>query len=361
MSDRQNVIENFLASTGWQDAQRLSLTADASTRTYLRLTRNGETALLMDAPPVAETASCPQGATEEERKALGYNAEARLAGPNLHAFVEIARMLRKTGLCAPEIFAHDASVGLALIEDLGDNLYTHHSISPQAESEAYAVAVAALAHLHQAELAWPNTPDYCVQDYDALAMMAEVTLLPEWYLPFSTGIALSDENSQEYISIWRALLQGVSAPSVFVMRDYHAENLLWLDNKAGIRRAGIIDFQDGLKGQPAYDLVSLIEDARRDVSEVLAVDLKDQYINHMRNADSAFDVAGFERDYAILAAQRNAKILGIFARLVQRDGKPKYKALLPRVEDHFRSDIARSGLEPLREWVQLNLPGLGAS
>ncbi|MCI5047531.1 MAG: phosphotransferase [Aquisalinus sp.] len=358
MSDRQDQIEAFLKQAGWQNASREALTADASTRTYHRLGHGGKNALLMNAPLSAEQPCCPPVATPEERRSLGYNAEARLAGPNLHAFVETARLLREAGLSAPDIYAFDAGTGLALIEDLGDDLYARYIASPDKERDLYAIAVEALAHLHQFKGAWPVSSDYTFQEYDDVALLAETRLLTQWYLPYRRGLVVTDQMLQDYDGIWMELLEKLTSPAVFVMRDYHAENLLWLPGRDGIRRTGVIDFQDGLIGQPAYDLVSLLEDARRDVLLDLVQEMRGRYVRCMKASDNNFSQAAFESDYSILAAQRNAKILGIFARLVKRDGKPKYDGLLPRVEQHFRRDLARPGLERLRDWVKNSLPTL---
>ncbi len=358
MSDRQDQIEEFLKEAGWHRASRDALTADASTRTYQRLAREGKNALLMNAPLSAEQPCCPPEATPEERRSLGYNAEARLAGPNLHAFVETARLLREAGLSAPEIYAFEAGTGLALIEDLGDNLYARYITSSEQEHKLYASAVEALAHLHQSVPGWPVSPNYTLQDYDDVALLAETRLLTQWYLPHRDGLTLTDQMVQDYEGLWTELLKNLSSPAVFVMRDYHAENLLWLDNRDGIRRTGVIDFQDGLIGHRAYDLVSLLEDARRDVPLDLVQEMRGMYVKRMKAFDNNFSQDAFESDYSILAAQRNAKILGIFARLVKRDSKPKYDGLLPRVEAHFRRDLARPGLERLRDWAKTSLPTL---
>ncbi|MCI5044795.1 MAG: phosphotransferase, partial [Aquisalinus sp.] len=245
------------------------------------------------------------------------------------------------------------------IEDFGDNLYARYITSSEQERELYASAVEVLAHLHQFKCDWPATSDYTLQEYDSVALSAETGLLTQWYLPYRDGLALTDQMLRDYEGIWAELLEKISSPAVFVLRDYHAENLLWLEGREDIRRTGVIDFQDGLIGQPAYDLVSLLEDARRDVPLDLVQEMQDLYITRMSAYGENFNQSELDTDYSILAAQRNAKILGIFARLVTRDGKPKYDGLLPRVEQHFRRDLARPGLERLRDWVKTNLPSLG--
>ena len=190
-------------------------------------------------------------------------------------------------------------------------------------------------------------------DYDALALEAEALLLIEWYWPLKKGAPAAENLCTEYVALWRETLTGLSAPHTFVLRDFHAENLLWLPAREGVKRVGVIDFQDALYGAAAYDLVSLLEDARRDVDPALAESMIAYYL---RFGGPQLDAEGFRRDYAILAAQRNAKILGIFARLAKRDNKPRYLDLLPRVEGHFRRDLARPALAPLRAFFAKHLP-----
>lgn len=355
--DRQAARAAFLAAAGWAGAEVRPLAGDASTRSYERLFLGGRTALLMNAPPAAEGAPCPPGAGADERRRLGYNAMARLAGPNLNAFLAVAETLRAAGLSAPEVYAADAATGFALIEDLGDDLYSRAIAAGADERALYEAAVDALLALGAARPAPPKTPDYAMLDYDRVAMEAEVGLLPEWWRRLRGGASAPSSLTAEYFAAWAGLLGSLSAPSLMALRDYHADNLLWLPGREGPARVGIIDFQDALVGQPAYDLVSLLEDARRDVGEELAEAMIARYCARARGAGS-FDEEAFRRDYAILAAQRNAKILGIFARLVLRDGKTRYAALLPRVEAHFRRDLARAPLAPVRAVIERHFPEL---
>ncbi len=358
-SSRAAMRADFLSRSGWGSARAEPLAGDASTRSYERLQLGGAKALLMNAPPAAEGAACPEDATPEERRALGYNALARLAGPNLHAFTSIAEALRRSGLSAPEIYAADAKAGFALIEDFGDALYARAIPAGADEKSLYAAAVEALLHLCKAHPSVEASADYAMLTYDRKALEAEVALFVEWYWPFRKGGRPNSSLEAEYFAAWAPVLDALSKPSGLVLRDYHAENLFWLPGREGARRTGIIDFQDGLIGAAAYDLVSLLEDARRDVPEDLAAGMIERYCGGARDL-GPFDEAGFRRDYAILAAQRNAKILGIFARLVQRDRKPRYESLLPRVEAHFRRDLARPALAPLRAFFAAHFPDLAA-
>ena len=345
-----------MIDAGWGDADAAPLAGDASTRSYQRLVRNGTPAVLMIAPPGAEAPACPREADDAARRALGYNAMARLAGPNMNAFVALSRALRDAGLSAPEVYAADPEAGYALLEDLGDDLFARVA-GKVSEETLYKAAIDALAALHAHAPARPANDEYAMLDYDALAMEAEAALLIDWYWPLKKGAAPSSDLNTEYIELWRKILSQLSAPHVFVLRDFHAENLLWLPDRKGVQNVGVIDFQDALYGHDAYDLVSLREDARRDVDPALAAAMIGYY-RSLAGAD--FDGAGFDSDYAILAAQRNAKILGIFARLAKRDNKPRYLDLLPRVEAHFRRDLERDALAPLAVFFAKHFPELAS-
>jgi aminoglycoside/choline kinase family phosphotransferase len=343
---RADARRAFLEREGWGSATAEPMTGDASTRSYERLTLGRERAILMNAPLAAEGAACPPDASPDERQRLGYNAMARLAGPNLNAFVAVANAARAAGLSAPGILAADPATGFAIIEDLGDDLYARAIPGGAPEVELYETAIDALLALRAAAPAAPKTAAYEMLAYDRTAMEAEVTLVPDWYWPHLKGGPAGEEIRRDYVAAWAPVLAQLPPPSMIALRDYHAENLLWLPDRKGFRRAGIIDFQDGLFGNPAYDLVSLLEDARRDVPAPLAEAMIRRYVEGAR-AQGPFDEASFRRDYAILGAQRNAKILGIFARLIHRDGKPRYAEFFPRVEAHFRKDLAHPDLAPV--------------
>lgn len=350
----KTAIADFLAANGWPDAKLTPLAGDASTRSYLRARKGDEQAVLMIAPPGAEAACCPPGASDEERRALGYNACARLAGPNLSAFTAIAKALNDAGLSAPKIFAADTVSGFALIEDLGDDLFARVAGAVD-EELLYSAAVDVLVSLRISPPAIPSGDDYKMLSYDQLALETEARLLLEWYWPLKKGNDAEPAVTKEFVSIMTELAGLLSPPSVMVLRDYHAENLLWMPHQDGIGKVGLIDFQDGLVGSPAYDLVSLLEDARRDVSAPLAEKMFEKYAASLDGRDG-YDRGQFETDYAVLAAQRNAKILGIFARLAKRDHKPRYLDLLPRVEAHFRRDLSRPQCAPLSAFFQKHLP-----
>lgn len=348
---RAELRRAFLDASGWGAATAMPMAGDASTRSYERLRLGDRVAVLMNAPPAAESAACPANASPAERRALGYNAMARLAGPNLNAFTAIAEALRSAGLSAPEIFAADAGSGFAVIEDLGDDLFARTIPAGADEVALYAAAIDALLALHEAAPAAPNGPGYQMLTYDRTALEAEVGLVTDWYWPHLKGETASEAVKADYAGIWSGVLAKLPAPSTMVLRDFHAENILWLPARDGFRRAGVIDFQDGLIGSAAYDLVSLLEDARRDVAPDLASAMIARYAAGAARF-SDFDEAAWLRDYAILGAQRNAKILGIFARLIRRDGKPRYADFFPRVEGHFARDLRHPDLAPVARFFR---------
>jgi hypothetical protein len=354
---RKQERAEFLNDAGWGAATARPLAGDASTRSYERLEMGGRRALLMNAPPKAETAPCPPEASPAERRRLGYNALARLAGPNLNAFIAIAETLRRAGLSAPAIYAADAARGFAVIEDLGDDLFVRAIPAGADEETLYASAIDALLLLRKAAPAAPKSAQYTMLSYDRTALESEIALIPEWYWPHVKGEAATADVIADYAAAWAPVLDRLTPPSTVLLRDYHAENLLWLPGRQGAARVGVIDFQDGLVGAPAYDLVSLLEDARRDVSPALADRMIARYCAGAARL-GAFDEDAFRRDFAILAAQRNAKILGIFARLVRRDRKPRYLDFLPRVEAMFRRDLEDEALAPLRQFFARNFPEL---
>ncbi|MEM6537434.1 MAG: phosphotransferase [Pseudomonadota bacterium] len=355
---RSDERDQFLRDAGWADAKIVTLKGDASTRSYARLTRNDQTAILMDAPNRLEKSACPQDATHEERRALGYNAEARLAGPNLNAFIQIAKALSKAGFSSPSIIHSDADVGFLLLEDLGDDLYTTAIAHGADENLLYEAAIDCLVDLHASSFQVPQSDEFCLLSYDTVALKRETKLLTDFYVKHTQGHDPSPDLVDQLDAQWNHVIELLPEPSVMVLRDYHAENLLWLPERTGIKRVGLLDFQDGLVGHPAYDLVSLLEDARRDVASDLASAMLDRYIEKARNSISGFDAEQFKRDYAILGAQRNAKILGIFARLIDQDNKPKYSPFLPRVRGHFRQNLAHPSLSGVREVIPHLSPSL---
>ena len=355
--ERAEAIDAFLKSAGWGTAARAPLPGDASTRRYVRLKMNGKSAMLMDQPQHAETPAAAADATPEQRRALGYNAIARLAGADCSRFVATSNFLRANGLSAPDIYASDVKQGLVVIEDLGDGLYADVLADGADERALYETAAEVLARLHAANapaLLPPATPFFA---YDETAQLAEVDLITEWFMPVALGRAATHGETEDHRNLWRhALAEARRAPSVFVHRDYHAQNLMWLEGRDGVARVGLIDFQDAVAGSKAYDLISLIEDARRDVAPEIGEATTRHYLARMKAQGTPLDEAQFRAHMAVMAAQRNAKIAGIFARLYKRDGKPRYLDYLPRVWGYLNKDLDHPALGGLKAFYDRVIP-----
>jgi len=318
---RHDLAEGFLASTDWRGAASRPLAGDASNRKYDRITADGmPSAVLMDAPP--ET------------------------GEDVRPFTAIARHLRGIGLSAPEIYAEDAAHGFLLIEDLGDDLFARVlDARPELETQLYQTAIDALIVAQQAK-------GPALAAYDAEAMAAAAIPLTDWYLPHSTGTATPDRLGREYDRLVRDMLGCLTADeAVLVQRDYHAENLLWLPERQGDARVGLLDFQDAMLGHPAYDLASLLKDARRDVAADVQRDMLEYYLTR-----TGADATRFAAAYAACSAQRNLRIMGVFARLCVRDGKPSYPDLMPRVWGNLMDDLLHPALADLRRFIEAHVP-----
>ena len=347
---RSKGATDILRAAGWQDARRDFMLGDASTRAYERLTKpDGSRAFLMISPPR------PGG--PPVRYGKPYSAIAKLA-ENIRPFVAIDRVLREDGLSAPQIYAADLASGFAVLEDLGPEGVVDENGPIR---ERYAEAAAALAHIHARPrsdtIAMDDSTIYRIPPYDLDALLIEIELLLEWYAPHIAGAQLSSGQRATFINLWRQIaIEIVNAPATWTLRDYHSPNLIWLPQREGVKRVGIIDFQDCVMGHPAYDVVSLLQDARVTVPDELELRLLGHYAQSRRADAPDFDMAGFARAYAILGAQRATKILGIFARLDKRDRKPQYLAHLPRVTRCLRKNLAHPALAPLRDWHIANLP-----
>ncbi|HUO94161.1 MAG TPA: phosphotransferase [Rhizomicrobium sp.] len=356
-SEREEAMRDFLARAGWADAKLSPLPGDASTRRYLRANGGARKAMLMDQPQGAETPACPPGATPDERRALGYNAVARLAGADCARFVAVAGFLRRQGLSAPDIFAADTRQGFVLMEDLGNDLYADVLADGADEIELYRAAIDALASIHTQSAPQSLAPGKALYPYDDVAMSAETDLMTEWYLPLALGRPARDDETEEHRALWEKALAALQSLSpVFVHRDYHAQNLIWLPERRGNARVGVIDFQDAVAGARGYDIISLMEDARRDVAPELSEAMTDHYLAAMAKAGNPLDGDAHRAEMALLAAQRNAKIVGIFARLYKRDGKPRYLDYLPRVWKYLDRDLRHPSLAQLKAWYDKKLP-----
>ena len=349
-SRRLMTIRRFLDESGFADAERRHLQGDASTRTYERLVQGARRAVLMNAPRRPDGPSVHGG--------LPYSAIAHLA-EDVRPFVAMARALRALGLSAPDIYAADLGEGLLVIEDLGgDGVVAGDPPAPI--EERYAAAIDVLATLHRAPApeVLPVAPrvDHRLPTYDRDAFLIEVELLVDWYLPRRGG-AIDEAARRQFLSLWRAALtRAATARAHWVLRDFHSPNLLWLGERTGIARIGLLDFQDALIGPPAYDVASLLQDARVDVPETMEFALLGRYAQARQTDDPHFDLSGFVALYALMAAQRATKILGIFARLDRRDGKPQYLRHLPRVWRYLRRALAHPTLAPLKAWYDAHVP-----
>ncbi|WP_415179009.1 aminoglycoside phosphotransferase family protein [Parasphingorhabdus sp.] len=305
----------FLKQSGWDNAQISPVAGDASFRRYFRVEEGNRRAILMDAPPPHE---------------------------DPRPFIAIAEYLTSSGFAAPEIFARDLDQGLVLLEDFGDQRMREHlDDHPQDEDAIYRRVIDLLRALHKA-------PAAALPAYDQAQYLREANLLTEWYCPAQQlGV-----DTESFEAIWREILAPVIAAQnspVTVMRDYHAENIMLLEDG----RLGLLDFQDALIGHPAYDLVSMLQDARRDVSDDLEQNMLAYYLTD--HDEDAAEI--FRSHYAILGAQRNTKIIGIFTRLCMRDGKQRYLDFLPRMWRLLEKDLRHPALEPMRSWFDQNIPG----
>lgn len=321
--DRDALLAAFLARAGWDRAERRLLAADASFRHYDRLTGPGGSAVLMNAPP--------------DKEPLG-------------PFIAVARLLEGLGLSAPRLLAIDEANGFLLLEDLGDRTFTRALAEGVAEEPLYALAVDTLAALHRR---WQPALGAGLEPYDLETLLAEALLLPDWYLPAVAGRPTSPDVRRAYEAAWRQVLAEVATRrEALVLRDYHVDNLLILPGREGLAACGLLDFQDALLGARAYDLVSLLEDARRDVAPELAARMLERYLAALPDLDRA----AFLTDYALLGAQRSAKIVGIFTRLDRRDGKPRYLGHIPRLWRILDGDLRHPALAPVAAWFAEHLP-----
>lgn len=328
-NSREEIIAAFLGARGWGKATRAPLAGDASFRRYVRLVNGGKHAVLMDAPPPAE---------------------------DVRPFLAVAERLRGMGYSAPEIFAADEETGLVLLEDLGDATYTRllEKGDEALERKLYGLAVDLLIDLHGRP---SDTACAGIPPYDEERFEIEHALFTDWYLPAMTGAKAPEAARAEYLEIWRRLLgHEHKTPRMLVLRDYHVDNLMYLEERAGVENelaaCGLLDFQDAVAGPRAYDLVSLLEDARRDIPPALVSDMKARYLA----AFPELDRNTFEASYAVLGAQRHAKVIGIFTRLCLRDGKPDYLRHIPRLWRLLENGLTHPALGPMRDWFDRHVP-----
>jgi len=357
MSDREVLRLDFLRSAGLAEAVRAPLPGDASTRRYERLTTaSGATLMLMDQAPAAESRPCDPSWTPEQRHAHGWNAVARLSAGRIEAFAAVAAHLKSLGLSAPDIVAVDAPNGLAVIEDFGDALFAKVIAEGAEEAPLYRAAVEALAVLHAAptpDILAGAAGDWPLLTYDQTALQGGADLFVEWLPKLIPSLSFNDDAVAEWRAVWAPITAaGEAGAAVMAHRDYHAENLIRLDGKTGAASVGLIDFQDAVKAHPSWDLHSLLQDARRDVSPELEALALDHYFALRPENDRE----AFMASYNGLAALNEARILGIFARLIARDAKPKYAAFMPRMWAHLNANLKAPGLEAVAGWMNRHVP-----
>jgi tRNA threonylcarbamoyl adenosine modification protein YjeE len=339
-------IRDFLDRAGWAGARRAHLTGDASARSYETVEAAGRpAAILMNAPPLV------LGPPVRDGRAY---AEIAHTSRTVAAFVAIDRLLHDAGFAVPEIHAQDLEHGFLIIEHLGSGSFLGADGEPVAER--YAAAAELLAALHGRR--WPSEVEvvpgtkHIIPPFDKPALMIEAELLLDWYLPAVAGRPATEAERGGFAEIWNAVLDDPSGTETsLVLRDYHSPNIIWRDERSGLDRLGLIDFQDALIGPSAYDLASLAMDARVTVPEEVERRTVEAYVR-ARLAGGGFDRQAFELTYAVMAAQRNSKLLGIFVRLDRRDGKPGYLKHLPRIRAYLRRALAHPSLAVMRDFYE---------
>lgn len=344
--ERVLAMRAFLAANGHAETPRRYLTGDASIRAYEYLPlENGERLILMDWPPLPESPPVLDGKP--------YPKVAHIA-ENAYPFVAIDRYLMENGFAAPEILAVDYVRGFLLMDDLGSDGVVDAEGEPIAER--YLESARCLAALHAAPR--PReiqvTADYThrIPDFDRTAMKMEARLLLDWHLPWKRdGEPASDSERRVYEAIWDGLIDRLeTAETHLLLRDFHSPNLIWRAQKSGLQRIGLIDFQDAMIGPTAYDLASLVQDARVTIDPALGERLMRAYLDDRRAQAPGFDAESFAAAYAIMGAQRNCKLAGLWVRLMQRDKKPGYMKHMPRTLTYLRTALAHPALTPLRDW-----------
>ncbi|HEY4134439.1 MAG TPA: phosphotransferase [Alphaproteobacteria bacterium] len=321
---RDALIEAFLARCGWAGTARDKLPGDASFRRYERLTLEGRRAMLMDAPPPKE---------------------------DVRPFLRVARHLTSLGFSAPHVFEADEASGLLLLEDLGDDTFTRLLAKGADEPALYELAVDTLIALHHVPV--DKVLPLHTPPYDEAKLLEEARLLTDWFMPAISGSPLPADVTESYAAAWCDAFKALeSQPYTLVLRDYHVDNLMRLPSRSGVSACGLLDFQDALVGPTAYDLVSLLEDARRDLAPGLAEAMTARYLA----AFPKLNAEAFAAAAAVLAAQRNAKIVGIFTRLSRRDGKHHYLGHVPRVWRLLENDLRHPALASVRAWFDRHVP-----
>lgn len=316
-AQRDELRRVFLEDAGLGDLHPEPLRQDASFRRYFRLSVNQQQWLLMDAPPASE---------------------------HLDRWLHIAEHLRHLGLRAPQVFQADSANGFALIEDFGNNTFTRLLDAGTDHATLYRPAIDLLLYIHQ----HPDAQAIDLPPYDFDALINEAALLPDWFIPLVTGHPCPADTREEYLSAWHAIFSRLPVPAIsLVLRDFHVDNLMQIPGPVPLEQIGLLDFQDAVSGPMAYDVLSLLEDARRDLPQSLRTDM----LQHYRDEMPILDQENFSLWYDVLAAQRHCKVLGIFSRLALRDGKSQYLAHLKRVLDLLHQHLRAPALTPLENWI----------
>jgi tRNA threonylcarbamoyl adenosine modification protein YjeE len=348
---RNGELERFVGLAPFTLGSRRFSEGDASARRYEKIIVKGDELLLMDMP------QRPDGPKVKDGKP--YSAIAHLA-EGITPVIAINRHLQNKGYSAPATIKSDLQHGFALIEDLGDRVYGRMALAGENMREPLETAAGLLVDMAQHD--WPEQAEaapghsHRLMAYDWDALLIEVDLLPSWYIPYAKGKPAAPEALSAFVKSWERLLPHTQPDKrIWTLRDFHSPNLIWIAEREGLKRVGLIDTQDAVLGHPAYDLVSLAQDARVDVS----VEMQDHIVEHycmLREKQGAFDSQAFLASYAVLGAQRATKILGIFARLSKRDGKHQYLKHMPRVSGYLKRNIAHPALSELKDWYETHVP-----
>ena len=338
---RNEAIEKFLLHSNWKNSPRKFLEGDASSRRYETVALDGNTSILMDMPQK------PDGPPVKNGKP--YSAIAHLA-EGISSVVRANEMLLAQGYSAPIIAKSDIGNGLAIIENLGTSVFGSMMRSGTDVREPMQTTVALLADMATKD--WPTT----IPSYDTEAQVIETDLLISWFWKFIHGSEPAHTLHESFERIWRQILPLTHYEKPhWVLRDFHSPNLIWIPERQDLQRVGLIDTQDAVLGHPAYDLVSLLQDARVDIEFEWADELYALYGN-LRAQQGAFEREKFSAAYAVLGAQRATKILGIFARLAKRDGKPAYLKHMPRVSRYLKRNLEHPSLAALKMWYLEHMP-----
>lgn len=326
MPERLDRLNAFLKKARWDDAERRLLAADASFRHYDRLTRGNESMVLMDAPPPME---------------------------DVRPFLKIDQKLEDLGYSAPHVHAQDVDDGFVLLEDFGDSTYTRLLKNGADERALYELATDLLIDLNRRDDS--ETVPAGLARYDKDALTREALLFTDWFMPAAFGRETDKTVADDFVLLWEKLFPIANdVPQTLVLRDYHVDNLLLLNDRAGVKACGLLDFQDALHGAATYDIMSLMEDARRDIDFDLLTAMRDRYIAGM--GDKFPDRGAFLASWAVWAAQRHVKVLGIFVRLCVRDGKKRYLQHLPRLWRLLERALEHPALGEMKVWFDKNVP-----